>query len=82
MTAITILVLVLGDGEDYEYRAWEMHWCGPRRDFAGQRLSEIAVTNPFRHRTAQLYDMVRASGEPLGYRGWVGQDMPGANSLS
>ena len=25
-----------------------------------------------------VYEMVRASGEPLGYRGWVGNDLPGA----
>ena len=28
-----------------------------------------------------LYEMVRASGEPLCYRGWAGQDMPGAKFL-
>ena len=25
-----------------------------------------------------LYELVRASGDPLGYRGWIGRDLPGA----
>ena len=48
-------------------------------DFSGQCLSEIEQTNPrFGIGLRMLYEMVRASGEPLCYRGWVGQDMPGA----
>ena len=51
-------------------------------DFSGQCLSEIEKTNPrFGIGLRMLYEMVRASGEPLCYRGWVGQDMPGAQFI-
>jgi hypothetical protein len=75
-----ILVKVLGEGEDYEYlRVGEALVAGFGQDFSGQCLSEIEQTNPrFGIGLRMLYEMVRAGGEPLCYRGWVGQDMPGA----
>lgn len=48
-------------------------------DFSHLLLSELTVRRPrFGLGLRMLYDMVRASGEPMGYRGWVGKDMPGA----
>jgi hypothetical protein len=75
-----ILIKVLGEGEDYQYlRVGEALVAGFGEDFSGQCLSEIEQTNPrFGIGLRMLYEMVRASGEPLCYRGWVGQDMPGA----
>ena len=75
-----ILVKVLGEGEDYQYlHVGEALVAGFGEDFSGQCLSEIEQTNPrFGIGLRMLYEMVRASGEPLCYRGWVGQDMPGA----
>jgi hypothetical protein len=76
----TILIKVIGDGEDYQYlRVGEALLAGFGEDFSGQRLSQIEVTSPrFGIGLRMLYEMVRASGEPLCYRGWVGLDMPGA----
>jgi hypothetical protein len=78
--ANTLLIQVLGEGEDYQYlRVGEALVAGFGADFAGQRLSEIEKTNPrFGIGLRMLYEMVRSSGEPLCYRGWAGQDMPGA----
>jgi hypothetical protein len=78
-----ILVKVLGDGEDYQYlRVGEALVAGFGADFSGQCLSEIEQTNPrFGIGLRMLYEMVRASGEPLCYRGWAGQDMPGARFI-
>src|ERR1700733_10175850 len=79
----TLLVGVIGDGEDYEY-----HRVGPAlvagfgMDFTGQRLSEIEANTPrFGIGLRMLYEMVRAGAEPLCYRGWTGLDMPGAQFL-
>jgi len=78
-----ILVKVLGEGEDYQYlRVGEALVAGFGEDFSGQCLSEIEQTNPrFGIGLRMLYEMVRASGEPLCYRGWAGQDMPGAKFI-
>jgi hypothetical protein len=80
VSANIILIRVLGEGEDYQYlRVGEALVAGFGEDFSGQCLSEIEQTNPrFGIGLRMLYEMVRASGEPLCYRGWVGQDMPGA----
>ena len=51
-------------------------------DFSGQRLSAITALFPkFGAGLRMLYDMVCASREPLAYRGFVGQDMTGAQFL-
>jgi hypothetical protein len=78
--ANTILVKVIGQGEDYEYcSVGEGLVAGFGEDFSGRRLSEIEATTPrFGLGLRMLYEMVRASGEPLCYRGWAGADMPGA----
>ena len=83
VSANIILVKVLGEGEDYQYlRVGEGLVAGFGADFSGQCLSEIEQTNPrFGIGLRMLYEMVRASGEPLCYRGWAGQDMPGAQFL-
>lgn len=75
-----ILVRVLDEGADYEYRiVGEALVPGFGENFAGRRLSDIIVSAPkFGLGLKMLYDMVRTSGEPLGYRGWVGKDMTGA----
>jgi hypothetical protein len=76
----TILIRVLGEGEDYQYRrVGDALVVGFGEDFSGQCLSEIEQTNPrFGISLRMLYEMVRTGGEPLCYRGWAGQDMPGA----
>ena len=80
VSANIILIKVLGEGEDYQYlHVGEALVAGFGEDFSGQCLSEIEQTNPrFGIGLRMLYEMVRASGEPLCYRGWAGQDMPGA----
>jgi len=76
----SFLVEVLEGGADYRYRDVGRELVkGFNVDFTGCRLSQIIETAPrFGLGLRMLYDMVRASGEPLGYRGWVGEDMPGA----
>ena len=80
VSANTLLVKVVGDGQDYQYlRVGEALVAAFGEDFSGQCLSEIEQTNPrFGIGLRMLYEMVRAGGEPLCYRGWAGQDMPGA----
>jgi hypothetical protein len=76
-----ILVRVLEDGNDYEYRIVgnALVEGGFGENFAGRRLSAITSDLPrFGIGLRMLYDMVRGSGEPLFYRGWAGRDMPGA----
>jgi hypothetical protein len=75
-----ILVKVLDEGADYEYRiVGESLVPGFNENFAGRRLSEIIVSAPkFGLGLRMLYETVRTSGEPLGYRGWIGKDMKSA----
>lgn len=79
----TLLVGVIGDGLDYEYRrVGAALVAGFGMDFSGQRLSEIEANTPrFGIGLRMLYEMVRSSAEPLCYRGWAGMDMPGAQFL-
>ncbi|HKQ45767.1 MAG TPA: hypothetical protein VJS47_10265 [Rhizomicrobium sp.] len=79
----TLLVGVIGGGEDYEYRhVGQALVAGFGMDFSGQRLSEIEANAPrFGIGLRMLYEMVRSSGEMLCYRGWAGADMPGAQFL-
>jgi hypothetical protein len=74
-----ILVRMLDDGNDYQYRSvGGALVAGFGKDFAGRRLSDIIARTPsFGIGLKMLYEMVRSSGEPLYYRGWVGTDMPG-----
>jgi hypothetical protein len=79
----TLLVGVIGDGQDYEYRrVGSALVAGFGMDFSGQRLSAIEANTPrFGIGLRMLYEMVRSSAEPLCYRGWAGMDMPGAQFL-
>ena len=79
----TLLVGVIGDGQDYEYRrVGPALVAGFGMDFSGQRLSEIEANMPrFGIGLRMLYEMVRSSAEPLCYRGWAGLDMKGAQFL-
>ena len=74
------LVEVLEGGADYRYRDVGADLIkGFNEDFSGRLLSRIVETAPrFGLGLRMLYEMVRAGGEPLGYRGWVGEDLPGA----
>jgi len=76
----SFLVEVLEDGADYRYRDVGATLVkGFNEDFSGRRLSRIIETAPrFGLGLRMLYEMVRAGGEPLGYRGWVGEDLPAA----
>jgi hypothetical protein len=75
-----LLVEPLEDGADYAFREVGADLIRAfDEDFTGRRLSDIIHTAPkFGLGLRMLYEMVRASGEPLGYRGWVGRDLPGA----
>jgi hypothetical protein len=83
VSANIILVKVMDQGADYQYlRVGEALVAGFGEDFSGQCLSEIEQTHPrFGIGLRMLYEMVRAGGEPLCYRGWAGQDMPGAQFI-
>ncbi len=76
----SFLVEVLEGGADYRYRDVGATLVkGFHADFSGRHLSEIITGAPrFGLGVKMLYEMVRAGGEPLGYRGWVGEDLPGA----
>jgi len=76
----SFLVEVLEGGADYRYRDVGAALVqGFNDDFSGRHLSQIIATAPrFGLGLRMLYEMVRAGGEPLGYRGWVGKDLPGA----
>lgn len=79
----TLLVGVIAEGEDYQYlHVGQALVLGFGLDFSGQRLSQIEASNPrFGIGLRMLYEMVRSSGEPMCYRGWAGNDMPGAQFL-
>jgi len=79
----TLLVGVIGDGEDYQYLSvGQALVLGFGMDFSGQRLSQIEANAPrFGIGLRMLYEMVRSSGELMCYRGWAGTDMPGAQFL-
>jgi hypothetical protein len=78
VSANAFLVQVVDD--DYQFRSVGSALVpGFDEDFSGLRLSELTLRRPrFGIGLRMLYDMVRSSGEPMGYRGWVGKDMPGA----
>jgi hypothetical protein len=80
MRAQSVLVEVLDRGGDYECRfVGEEIGKGFGIDLTGGRLSSLVDFLPkFGLSLRMVYEMVRASGEPLGYRGWVGNDLPGA----
>lgn len=75
-----ILARVIDGGADYEYRiVGDALVQGFNENFAGRKLSGIIADAPkFGLGLRMLYEMVRGAGEPLGYRGWVGHDMKGA----
>ncbi|HEY0266797.1 MAG TPA: hypothetical protein VGC16_08600 [Rhizomicrobium sp.] len=74
-----LLIDVLEEGNDYQYRSVDAALHGGFGDFSGRRLSDIVAALPrFGIGLRMLYDMVRTSGEPLFYRGWVGADLPDA----
>ncbi len=74
------VVRVLDQGADYEYAHVGAELVkGFNEDFSGRTVSSLVATNPkFGIGLRMLYDMVRSSGETLGYRGWVGRDLKGA----
>jgi hypothetical protein len=76
----SFLVEVLEGGADYRYRDVGAALVkGFNDNFSGRHLSQIIEYAPrFGLGVRMLYEMVRAGGEPLGYRGWVGEDLPGA----
>jgi hypothetical protein len=80
ISANAFLVQVVDKGADYQFRSVGAALVsGFDEDFSGLRLSELSLRRPrFGIGLRMLYDMVRSSGEPMGYRGWVGKDMPGA----
>lgn len=81
MRAQSVLIEVVARGDDYEHRFVGADMTRAfQSDFTGKRLSALVDDFPkFGLSLRMVYEMVRASGEPLGYRGWVGNDLPGAN---
>ena len=81
MRAQSMLVEVVERGAEYEHRfVGEEMTKAFHTDFTGKRLSDLVEGFPkFGLSLRMVYEMVRASGEPLGYRGWVGNDLPGAD---
>ena len=75
-----IWVGVLDGGADYEFRVvGDAVVQGFNENFAGRRLSDIIAHAPkFGMGLRMLYEMVRTSGQPTGYRGWAGRDLSGA----
>lgn len=76
-----VLIEVLEGGADYEYRqvgaALMQAFDG---DFTGRRISALVAGAPrVGLGLRMVYDMVRASGEPLAYRGWIGADLEAAS---
>ena len=81
MRSQCILLEAQDGGADYECRfVGESVIKGFQADFSGRRLSSLIEALPkFGLSLRMLCEMARASGEPLGYRGWVGNDLPGAD---
>jgi hypothetical protein len=75
--AHVVLAEPLEGGADYQYRQVGRELTRAfDEDFTGWRLSDVVARAPkFGLGLRMLYEMVRASGEPLGYRGWVGNDL-------
>ncbi|MGA7674634.1 MAG: PAS domain-containing protein [Rhizomicrobium sp.] len=76
----TILVKIIEQGADYEYRilgdAQVQAYSIPLQ---GRRISDIADIAPwFRQIAMTTYEYVRQSGEPLAMRGSVGREFPEA----
>lgn len=70
-----ILIRVIGDGEDYEYRfVGEAHVEAHGRWVQGKRWSELDIgSGVFSRQRKRFYDEVVASGEPLLIDGYVAQ---------
>lgn len=80
LLANAVLAEPLDGGADYEYRLVGSELTRAfDEDFTGWHLSDVVARAPkFGLGLRMLYEMVRAGGEPLGYRGWVGNDLKGA----
>ena len=80
LLAHAVLAAPLDGGADYEYRLVGSELVRAFNvDFTGRRLSEVVARAPkFGLGLRMMYEMVRAGGEPLGYRGWVGNDLTDA----
>jgi hypothetical protein len=74
---ITLLRVVDG-GADYEFRILgDVQVQAYGENFTGMRLSEVGAKHPkLAEALRLLYDGVRMGREAVGYRGWIGRDMP------
>ncbi len=82
MPAQSVLVEVVARADDYEHRFVGADMTEAfQSDFTGKRLSALVrgLSQDSGSSLRMVYEMVRASGEPLGYRGWVGNDLPRAD---
>jgi len=72
------LLRVVDNGADYEFRVLgDVQVRAYGENFRGMKLSEVGEKHPrFAEALKLLYDGVRMSGAALGYRGWIGRDMP------
>ena len=74
---ITLLKVVDG-GADYEFRILgDVQVQAYGENFTGMRLSEVGAKHPKLAEALKLvYDGVRMGHGAIGYRGWIGRDMP------
>ncbi|HVV64065.1 MAG TPA: PAS domain-containing protein [Rhizomicrobium sp.] len=72
------LVRVLDGGVDYEFRiVGDVQVQAYGENFRGKTLSEVGRKySKFAEGLKIFYDGARMGGEPFGYRGWIGRDMP------
>lgn len=73
-----MLLKVIDGGADYEYRiVGDVQVQAYGESFLNKTLSEVGLKHPkFAEGMKIFYDGVRMGGEPFGYRGWIGRDMP------
>lgn len=67
-------------GSDYEFVIiGDKHVQAYGHSYQGRRLSEVVAAAPrFGRQLQASYDFVRTTGQPLGFRGMIGHDVPDA----
>lgn len=67
-------------GSDYEFVIiGDRHVQAYGHSYQGRRLSEVIAAAPrFGRQLQASYDFVRTTGQPLGFRGMIGHDVPDA----
>jgi hypothetical protein len=75
-----ILIKVIGDGDDFEYRfVGEVQAKAYAHPFTGRRLSDPANPSPYSKLFFAGYQQIQKSGVPFAIRGWAGKDFTATN---